>query len=121
MAEAQARARVSVAFDGGEDEAVRRGFGNVVEGQGGVDELVRCSRPRDAPKGGEEGGGDVSIALGADVGIDNECVMDAEKSQVFVPCGHMRECKGCAGKIMGANKECPCCCCVFTTVMRDFT
>jgi hypothetical protein len=123
VAEAQARTRVSVAFDGGEDEAVRCGGGDVVEGQGGVDEIVRCSRPRDAPKGREGGGGDVSRVLGADVGIDNECVMcmDAEKSHAFVPCGHMCVCKGCAGKIMGANKECPFCCSVATAVMRVFT
>jgi len=119
VAEAQARTRVSVAFDGGEDEAVRRGGEDIVEGQGGVDEIVRCSRPRDAPKGREGGGGDVSRS----VGIDNECVvcMDAEKSHAFVPCGHMCVCKGCAGEIMGADKECPYCCSVATAVMRVFT
>jgi len=123
VAEAQARTCVSVAFDGGEDEAVRRGGGDILVGQGGVDERVRCSRPRDAPKGGEGGGGDVIRALVADVGIDTECVMcmDAEKSHAFVPCGHMCVCKGCAGKIMGANKECPFCCSVATAVMRVFT
>mmetsp|Transcript_60981 Transcript_60981/g.89424 ORF Transcript_60981/g.89424 Transcript_60981/m.89424 type:complete len:205 (-) Transcript_60981:248-862(-) len=44
--------------------------------------------------------------------LANECCicLDAEKTMVFVPCGHKAACEACAGTIMqSSNKICPMC------------
>jgi len=40
---------------------------------------------------------------------DNECLLclDNKKDIVFIPCGHVSMCSGCANKF--TNTECPCC------------
>jgi hypothetical protein len=69
---------------------------------------VRCPSPRDAPECEKGGGGDVSRALGADVEIDNDCVMcmDAVKSHAFVPCGHVCVCaRDALARLWGRTKS----------------
>ena len=43
-------------------------------------------------------------------GVDECCVcLEADKSHIFAPCGHLCVCQGCADSIMAASKECPVC------------
>lgn len=73
------------------------------------------------------GGGVGSKGVGSktsvvDDEIEIECVMcmDAPKTHVFVPCGHMCVCSACAATIMGAKKECPQCRGAATHCMQVF-
>jgi len=72
--------------------------------------------------GGVSGGGVGSKTSVVDDEIEIECVMcmDAPKTHVFVPCGHMCVCSACAATIMGAKKECPQCRGAATHCMQVF-
>lgn len=49
------------------------------------------------------------------------CVcMESRKSHIFVPCGHVCVCGGCADNIMAASKECPICRQVSSLCMKVF-
>ena len=52
---------------------------------------------------------------------DECCVCWTEKKNwIFVPCGHVCVCQGCARDIMKGNRECPLCCQKTTAIFQVF-
>ena len=51
-----------------------------------------------------------------------ECVVckESRKECVFLPCGHMCVCEGCAASIQGQDRKCPLCRGVSTSIMKIF-
>ena len=51
-----------------------------------------------------------------------ECVVckESRKEYVFLPCGHMCVCEGCAASIQGQDRKCPLCRGVSTSIMKIF-
>ena len=71
-------------------------------------------------KGSEAGGEkDEETSLSS----EGECVvcMEAAKTHVFVPCGHMCVCAKCAATLMAHTRLCPACCTAATSAIQVFT
>ena len=81
-------------------------------------------RPRSSTRGGAATAGsttrtvdcvrqfaDPKLETKAGAAVDAECCvcMEFEKSHVFIPCGHVCVCQGCAEQVMASSKECPMC------------
>jgi hypothetical protein len=81
-------------------------------------------RPRSSTRGGAATAGrptgavdcarqfaDPKLETNAGAAVDAECCvcMESAKSHVFIPCGHVCVCQGCAEQVMASSKECPMC------------
>ena len=45
---------------------------------------------------------------------------DAEKTHIFIPCGHFCVCEGCATAVMAVNAQCPVCRVKAVQIVRVF-
>ena len=70
----------------------------------------------------EEQVAEEQVAAGGETCASECCVcLDNEKSWIFIPCGHMCVCKGCAHDIMLDSRECPLCRQTTTAIFQVFT
>ena len=100
----------------GEVEAV----GAVVEAVEVLEAVEAVVLPTVAPTESKD---DTGGADGASAGVAKECAvcMDAEKTHVFFPCGHICVCEACSKGVMAGSGECPICRAVAIHVFRTYT
>ena len=74
-------------------------------------------REREGKVDGEADGKDGDVEA---TGSECDICFDAEKTHVFIPCGHQCACEGCAMAVMAASARCPVCRVKAVQIMRVY-